>query len=230
MARAILFDLDDTLYLEEDFVRSGITAVVRTLAPRLGVDQDELGDQLWYDFRRLGRAGLFDRLIGAFPDAALTVPELVAIYRDHEPVLALSRSVCALLSGLRQHYRLAIVTDGLPAAQRKKIAALGLETMVDAIVYPWELGAPKPAPLAFQEACRLVGVTPDQASSSVTIRFTMSRQRARQGSPASGSGQGAHGRFQPGIPRPLMPKSPRSPNLRPYSIPRATGDRGEDPP
>lgn len=163
MARAILFDLDDTLYLEEDFVRSGITAVVRTLAPRLGVDQDELGDQLWYDFRRLGRAGLFDRLIGAFPDAALTVPELVAIYRDHEPVLALSRSVCALLSGLRQHYRLAIVTDGLPATQRKKIAALGLETMVDAIVYPWELGAPKPAPLAFQEACRLVGVTPDQA-------------------------------------------------------------------
>lgn len=163
MRRAILFDLDDTLFLEEEFVRSGIEAVAGYLAPRLGVARDELGDRLWYDFRRLGRTGLFDRLVKAFPDFALTVPELVAVYREHEPALALSGEVCALLDGLRRRYRLAIVTDGLPATQKRKIAALRLETMVDAIVYPWELGAPKPAPLAFHEACRRLDVTPDQA-------------------------------------------------------------------
>lgn len=163
MTRALLFDLDDTLYLEEEFVRSGIDAVARHLAPRLGVGRDELVDRLWYDFRRLGRTGLFDRLVKAYPDSSLSVPELVAVYREHEPVLALSGEVCALLAGLRQRYKLAIVTDGLPATQKKKIAALQLEAMVDAIVYPWELDAPKPAPLAFHEACRLLEVTPDQA-------------------------------------------------------------------
>lgn len=163
MARALLFDLDDTLYLEEDFVRSGIEAVARHMAPRLGVGHDELADRLWYDFRRLGRTGLFDRLVKAYPDSALTVPELVAVYREHEPNLTLSGEICSLLARLRQRYKLAIVTDGLPATQKKKIAALKLETMVDAIVYPWELAAPKPAPMAFHEACRLLEVPPDQA-------------------------------------------------------------------
>lgn len=161
--KALLFDLDDTLFLEEDFVRSGLAAVAQLMAPRLGIAQGALLDRLWYDFRRLGRTGIFDRFLKAYPVAGVGVPDLVAAYRHAPPAISLSCGVIALLERLRERYRLAIVTDGLETTQRAKVAALGLEHRVDAVVYPWALEKPKPDPAGFLEACRLLAVDPVEA-------------------------------------------------------------------
>lgn len=161
--QAILFDLDDTLMLEEDFVRSGLAAVAVAIAPRIGMEAPLLLDRLWYDFRRLGRTGIFDRLLAAYPEAAASVSHIVAIYREHSPSLVLSGDTRGLLARLRTRTRLAIVTDGLPATQQRKIDALDLTSQVDAVVFPWALDAPKPSPVAFHEACRLLDVAPEEA-------------------------------------------------------------------
>lgn len=161
--KAVLLDLDDTLILEEDFVRSGLSAVAETAAPILGLLPDALTDLLWYDFRRLGRTGLFDRLLAAHPSCGLSVKELVKIYREHQPRLSLDATTRDLLVRLRARTRLAIVTDGLPATQQRKIDALALAGMVDTIVFPWALDAPKPSPVGFLEACCRLDVRPEEA-------------------------------------------------------------------
>ena len=55
---------------------------------------------------------------------------------------------------LRQSFRLALVTDGLAAMQRRKVEALSLEASVDAIIYCWEEGCPKPSGRGFELALR----------------------------------------------------------------------------
>lgn len=160
--RALLFDLDDTLYLEENFVRSGFSAVAAMMAPRLGIDETVLLDRLWYDFRRLGRTQIFDRFLKVHTVEGIAIKDLVACYRNAPLRISLIDGVQDILVQLRQRFRLAIVTDGLESIQRAKIAALGLENKVDAVVYPWALGKPKPDPDGYLEACRLLGVRPTE--------------------------------------------------------------------
>lgn len=158
---ALLVDLDDTLYPEEDFVRSGYSAVARHHAQRLGLSVDALLDVMWYDFRRNGRTGLFDRLLKQYPAIQANVAELVSIYRDHRPDIALWPDADTQLARLQRITDIAIVTDGNPQAQRAKIAALGLEGRVPVILLTWEFGAPKPSPEGFREAARRLGHAPE---------------------------------------------------------------------
>lgn len=162
-AGAVLLDLDDTLFLEEDFVRSGLQAIARSVAIRLGATEASIFDGLWYDFRRLGRTGMFDRLLAGHAVEGIAVSDLVAIYRQHTPTIALSDATAATLVRLRQRAPLAIVTDGLVETQQRKVAALGVEALVDAVVYTWALDAPKPDPRGFLEACHQLGVAPAEA-------------------------------------------------------------------
>jgi putative hydrolase of the HAD superfamily len=93
------------------------------------------------------------------------VPELVRVIRGHEPVLALGPGAQATLARLRADgWRLAILTNGLPATQRAKVEALGLDTRVDAVLYAEE-HAPggKPSRAAFVAALDALGVSPGEA-------------------------------------------------------------------
>ena len=49
--KAILFDLDDTLYLERDFVKSGFKAVASFIQNDNGMDEDIVYCNLWSIFK-----------------------------------------------------------------------------------------------------------------------------------------------------------------------------------
>ena len=88
------------------------------------------------------------------------IPELVEVIRRHEPALALGSVASAVLAQLRADgWRLGILTNGLPATQRAKVEALGLESRVDAVLYAEE-HAPggKPSRAAFVAALNALGV------------------------------------------------------------------------
>jgi putative hydrolase of the HAD superfamily len=93
------------------------------------------------------------------------VAELVGIYRRHEPRLRLPRGSRSLLEGLRGSWRLGILTNGLPSVQRAKVKALGVEMLVDAVVYAEEHGAGsgKPDPQAFVEVLARLETPADRA-------------------------------------------------------------------
>ncbi len=165
MIRAILFDLDDTLYPERDYVLSGYGVVAEKVAAEAGRPRDEIRQWMIARFDEKGREGLFDELLeraGLSADAG-RIAELVEAYRRHEPTLRLDPAVADLLWRLRQTYRLGLVTDGLGIMQRRKVAALGLAALVDRVVYCWELDAPKPDPGGYRAALTALGCEASQA-------------------------------------------------------------------
>lgn len=165
-AKALLIDLDDTLYDEGDYVRSGFRVVAAEIAT-LSPDRSEaaIHAAMLTELKAHGRGKVFDRALevsGLRPDPAL-VASLVALYRNHAPTISLWPGVREVLLSLRQDFRLAIVTDGTELMQRRKVEALGVASLVDQVAYCWEIGAPKPSPLAYLEALNRLAVSADAA-------------------------------------------------------------------
>lgn len=138
-----VFDLDDTLYPERDYVRS----CFRWVAPRLG--DSLLFDELWRRFE----AGERDP-IGAVAaargvseaDKAMLIDEM----RAHAPAITLDDGAAALIEALRRaKRRFSIVTNGRSLTQRAKIAALDVGDAA-VIVVSEEFGAAKPDASLFE--------------------------------------------------------------------------------
>jgi putative hydrolase of the HAD superfamily len=160
----VAFDIDDTLYLERDYVRSGFAAVGAWARAELGVT--DLGDRAWATFEAGVRGRIFDEALaacGVGPNGTI-VPRLVDVYRTHTPAIGLLDDVRAWLATCPADVALAVVTDGPLASQRAKAAALGLAGWADPIVFTEELGPgerkPHPAGFAHVEAATgLAGAT-----------------------------------------------------------------------
>tara|TARA_B100000029_G_scaffold482479_1_gene532574 strand:+ start:437 stop:1099 length:663 start_codon:yes stop_codon:yes gene_type:complete len=153
MSKVIVFDLDDTLYPEKDYVRSGFRAVDVYLN---GLEVAGFFDVAWSYFCGGGRGNTFDHCLaqlGVASDAEL-VGKLVAVYRDHEPTLSLFEDAHRALQKLSGHERLGLITDGASASQHRKIRALGLGEALHKIVVTDDLGGDrsrwKPHPLAYE--------------------------------------------------------------------------------
>jgi putative hydrolase of the HAD superfamily len=158
--RAIVFDLDDTLYPHERFVQSGFATVARYVATVWGIPADAAMRTLHGAHESAARGTELQALCQeqGLPDRI--VPELLSVHRHHAPALWLDAAVRATLVRLRQDgWRLAILTNGLPAVQAAKIAALGLSGLIDHVVYAHE-HAPdgKPAVACFAEVVRRLDV------------------------------------------------------------------------
>ena len=168
MITTVIFDLDDTLYDEVDFCRSGFHATARHIAALSdALPEDEVFAVLWDSFITgdcgstfniaLARLGIpcDDRLMGT----------LVEIYRTHTPTLALPADSRHTLEDLRDRYTLGLLTDGFLPTQRRKVQALGIEHYFKAILYTEELGREfwKPSPRGFEKLLEMLGARPEQA-------------------------------------------------------------------
>lgn len=165
MVRALIIDLDDTLYDERDYVLSGFKAVARDIASRFPhVAPDPLFADMVAELDAHGRGKVFDRALqhaGVAPEPRL-VADLVEAYRDHRPEIALWPGVADALADLGRDHRMAVVTDGLARMQQRKAAALGIERLVGEVLYCWEHDAPKPDPACYIEALRRLDARPEE--------------------------------------------------------------------
>ena len=151
--QCVIFDLDDTLYSEKQYVRSGFHAAARLL-PTVS-DAEE---QLWQAFCRGEPA--FDTVLRDC-DPSLR-QRCIEAYRSHTPVIRLYSGVEELLQRLRTRgLRLGMITDGRPEGQRAKLRALRLEPYFVIIIVTDELGGigyRKPNPTAFIKMQHFFGV------------------------------------------------------------------------
>lgn len=159
--QVVVFDLDDTLFAERDYVRSGYQAVCEHLAGRGRIDARQGLDFLWSRFLSGQTGGALEALSEAF-DLKLTpadIQELVRVYREHAPRIEPYDGVSELLGRLHADYRLGLLTDGYQPAQTLKLAALRLERFFDAAVFTEDLGrsAWKPSPKGFELIARRLG-------------------------------------------------------------------------
>jgi len=164
-SRAIVFDLDDTLYPYRAFVLSGFRAVAARLAAERGLPARNVLRVLRRAFAEGKRGQEIQALSARFGLPSSVVPWLVAIMRDHPPTLRLPRESANVLSALRTSWKVGILTNGPPEIQRRKVAALGLGALVDEIVFAEEYGdgTGKPGPMVFHAILDRLKTTPDGA-------------------------------------------------------------------
>ncbi|MBG6079388.1 ATP-grasp domain-containing protein [Rubrivivax gelatinosus] len=162
----IVFDMDDTLYPEADFVRSGHRAVAERVWQDLRVDIEP-------ELRRRFAAGQRGDLMSAALTALdVEAPQdyvdrvLVPVYREHVPAIRPHVETVPVLTELRARgHRLALLSDGWADVQRRKLAALDMAGLFDEIVITDELGrhAWKPSPVGFERILTALGVAGDAA-------------------------------------------------------------------
>ena len=165
--RLVVLDIDDTLYLERDYVRSGFDAVGAWARTELGVD--DLGERAWAAFEAGVRRTIFDDALAAAgvevtPDL---VPRLVDVYRAHVPAIEMLPDARAWLDSLAPgDVAVAAVTDGPLASQQAKAEALALTRWADLVVFTESLGPGrgKPHPAAFEHLERELGLRGSQCA------------------------------------------------------------------
>ena len=132
---AVTFDLDDTLYPERDYALSGFAAVARWAEDALGIPQATGFAELKGYFQAGVRGDTFNRWLDSHGlEAEAWIPQMVQVYRDHEPQLQPFPDVPPVLNELRPRCRMGLLTQGHRPGQERKIRALGLTDYFEAIV------------------------------------------------------------------------------------------------
>lgn len=135
--KCFVFDLDDTLYAEIDYLKSAFDEIANYLdyleSERLFKEMMEI----FYD-----KGDVFEYLVGRY---SATKTELIDIYRSHNPKINLFDGVVDFFEKLSNLDKIAIITDGRSTTQRNKLRALGIVELADYIVISEEVQSEKPS-------------------------------------------------------------------------------------
>ena len=140
--KGVIFDLDDTLYSEKEYVKSGYRAV----SDYLGGEYEE---KLWSHFEA-GKPAIDELLKEIGKEAEKET--VLNIYRSHKPDIHLYDGVAEMIDELKNRgVKVGIITDGRPEGQKNKLEALGLN--LDDVIITDDLGGVqfrKPCDIAFR--------------------------------------------------------------------------------
>lgn len=132
--KAFIFDLDDTLYSEKEYVRSGFAAVAKVLP-----NVEDVETKLWKAFEEK-KSAIDDVLRSENIYSEELKQKCLEVYCFHQPNIHLYAEAAEILTKLRKKgFPIGIITDGRPEGQRAKIKALGLDALVDYIIITDEL-------------------------------------------------------------------------------------------
>ena len=165
--KAILFDLGNTLYDKNQFLKQAFAEVVKYLAKNHNLNYRNtyaLINRIWkiktshYEF-------IFDdllRILGIYSAELLTKTQ--ERYHGFKPAIKPYPGVKPMLNALGKKYRLGLVTDGHPTMQRNKIAALGLTKSFDTTIFTADYSPQykKPNPFVYRLAMEKLDATPQE--------------------------------------------------------------------
>ena len=167
MITTVVFDLDDTLYDEIEYCKSGFSAVAEFLANTVSsmTETKHISAALWEQFSTGNRTKTFnavlDELELSYDDELIL--ELIEVYRRHKPKITLPPNSRDALRELSTKYTLALLTDGFLPGQQLKVQALGIEKYFKSIVYTEQLGREfwKPSPVGFEKILQSLEARPE---------------------------------------------------------------------
>lgn len=136
----IVLDLDDTIYKEINFVKSGFAAIVKKYADTNYVKLFEMMMNSW-----ISGENAINTLFQSLNISNIPIQEPLNLYHNHLPAINLpieSRSF--FQTAISKGYKLGLVTDGRKITQRNKLDALGINEYFDKIVISEEFGSEKP--------------------------------------------------------------------------------------
>ncbi|MDD5689512.1 MAG: HAD family hydrolase [Caldisericia bacterium] len=165
--KALLFDLDDTLYDEKQFVESGFIKVAEFIENKFKFNKKDFYKILIDIFNRGSRGNIFNlalEKVNIIFDENI-IYSMVKIYREHNPAIKLEKDIGALLIKLKSTHSLGIITDGYLEVQKRKVQALKLGEIFDTIIYTDEYGKEywKPNVFGYKLALKELGyVLPEE--------------------------------------------------------------------
>ena len=137
----IVFDLDDTLYKEIDFVKSAYIYINKYIRSRFDLDfslqiQKCIDDDInFFDYIKLK----------LHYNHKFSIEKYLELYRFHYPKISLSMDTSEFLNKLSEkNIGFSIITDGRSISQNNKIQALGLNRLAQNIIISEETGYEKP--------------------------------------------------------------------------------------
>jgi putative hydrolase of the HAD superfamily len=134
-SKIFVFDLDDTLYSERDFEKSGIEFVYDNLNIK----------HISLEIILNNRNNWIELIIDG-TNNQITKQMVLDIYRNHFPSIQLyNDSKIFLEKLLSQGNEMSLITDGRSITQRNKLRALGIESFFKTIVISEEVNSEKPS-------------------------------------------------------------------------------------
>ncbi|MEX2460157.1 MAG: HAD family hydrolase [Paenibacillaceae bacterium] len=162
MKQAIVFDLDDTLYCENEYVISGFHEVDHWVRVNLNLQGFfEQAEQLFYQGHK---GNIFDKTLHVLQveyDYGI-IHQMLTVYREHLPQIKLYPDALWALRYASSKAKIGLLTDGFLAAQQQKVKSLGILPYLDHIVYSDELGREcwKPCPIPYIKMTEGLGIHP----------------------------------------------------------------------
>lgn len=137
-AKYIIFDLDDTLMYEIDFLKSAFKEIADFIDKK---NQEELFKLMLIKYHE--GENVFDFLINNYTN--FSKEQLLQMYRNHFPNISLNEGAYDLLKKIKSKgYKLGLITDGRSITQRNKLRALKIEGLFDKIIVSEVFGSIKP--------------------------------------------------------------------------------------
>jgi len=173
LAKAVFFDLDDTLYSSTDLSRKArLTAIEHMIAKGLEMEPDQAYEALMRVVKRYG-SNYGYHLDRFFTDELKRPPDYrmisAAVIAYHHTKFVNMRpyphTVETIIELRTKGFRLGIITDGLPVKQWEKLVRLGLDDFFDTVVVSGDenVGIDKPDPRVFSMAMDRVKASPAEA-------------------------------------------------------------------
>lgn len=155
----VVFDIDDTLYLERDYVQSGFRAVSSWAEDWLGI-RDFYG-ACWREFESGRRSTIFNQALAACGQDTVSeelISGLVELYRSHSPHILWAPDAEKGIEQVASRYPIAVISDGPIVSQSRKADALGLRSIASPVVLTERFGRQfrKPHTYAFAHVAECV--------------------------------------------------------------------------
>lgn len=154
MVKAVIFDLDDTLISEKQYIESGYHHIAKILDGKLEIAEEVIFSQL-INLLKESSKNVFNRLLDrhVIDYSKEMIINLVEEYRNHFPVIELYDDVLPCIQHIKSKgVKVGIITDGYANAQHQKLKAVRAYDYFDEIIITDELGREfqKPHPKAFE--------------------------------------------------------------------------------
>jgi putative hydrolase of the HAD superfamily len=132
--KAIIFDMDDTLCSEKDYIMSGLKAVGIWVLQNLNTSV--FFDKAAHLFEIGEKELIFNKTLELlnidFSESHIN--EMINIYRSHTPDIQLLQDAQWVLNHIDNSVKLGVISDGYKVAQKKKVEALKLKERFHSIV------------------------------------------------------------------------------------------------
>ncbi|MCW4048012.1 MAG: HAD-IA family hydrolase [Candidatus Bathyarchaeota archaeon] len=166
--RAVIFDLDNVLYDEQEYIKAAYRNVAIFLSERCCFREEQIYQKLLDDFQKKTSLypHLFDDLLTDLGLDKQLISDVLKIFSNATVNLELYPGAENLLNELKQQkIRLGLVTNGNVETQRNKVRLLGIEKYFDTILYARELGREneKPDPEVYRIALQALKANPEEA-------------------------------------------------------------------